>query len=99
MKISPLALIALAALTACAAAALARLGLRAAPARTPEEREAFERWSPILLALPGVERWSAAERRSLARVACLKGAVDELHYVRALQAQRKLWRALCALVR
>jgi len=84
---------------ACEAAALARLGLRAAPARTPEEREAFERWSPILLALPGVERWSAAERRSLARVACLKGAVDELGYVRALQAQRKLARALCSLAR
>jgi hypothetical protein len=83
----------------CAAAALQRLGLRSSGARGAEQRQAFERWSPILLALPGVERWSPAERRALARVACLKGAVDELSYLRALQGQRKLWRALCALAR
>jgi len=84
---------------ACAAAALARLRLRRAPARGREELAAFERWAPILCALPGVERWSAPERAALARVACLKGALDELAYVRALQSQRKLWRALCALAR
>jgi hypothetical protein len=83
----------------CARAALARLRLRAIPARGAEERQAFERWAPLLCALPGVERWSASERAALARVACRKGAVDELEYVRALQAQRKLRRALCALAR
>jgi len=44
--------------------------------------------------LRGVERWSAA-----LRVARLRGAVDELRYVRALQAHRQLRRALCALAR
>ncbi len=82
---------------ACARAAEARLGRSGA--RTADERRAFERWAPLLCALPGVERWSRAERRGAARVACLKGALDELRYVRALRSQRRLWRALCALAR
>jgi len=81
----------------CARAAQSRLG--SSGARSAEERQAFERWAPILCALPGPERWSRAERRAAARVASLKGAVDELGYVRALQSHRKLWRALCALAR
>ena len=78
---------------ACAAAAAAHLGIRL------RASQSFERWAPLLLALPGVERWSRAERAALARVAEFKGCVDELEYVRALQQHVPLWRALCALAR
>jgi hypothetical protein len=78
---------------------LARHGSEAQCARAARVPRATERWAPILLALPGIERWSPAERRAAARVARLKGAVDELRYVRALQAHKRLWRALCALAR
>ncbi|MBK7641479.1 MAG: hypothetical protein IPJ19_00270 [Planctomycetes bacterium] len=83
----------------CARRALARLGLRAPPARSAQERRAFERWAPLLCALPGLERWSPAERRAAALCACRKGAQDELEYVRTLQGARSLRRALCALAR
>jgi len=72
---------------------LARHGSEAQCARAAGVPRTSERWAPILCALRGVER------RSVARVARLKGAVDELEYVRALQAHTQLRRALCALAR
>ena len=58
------------------------------------ERLAWQRWSPLLLVLPGVANWSAAERRALAAVARSKGGRAESDYVRLLDAHGKLRRAL-----
>lgn len=63
------------------------------------ERLAFERWAPLILALPGVEAWTLAERRALGRVARAKGGSSEDEFVRRLDAHRRARRALLALAR
>jgi hypothetical protein len=57
----------------------------------------FARWAPLVLALPGVERWSAAERRALLAVIRAKGGPRESEYVLRFDRHRKLRRALLAL--
>jgi hypothetical protein len=61
-----------------------------------DENEAlwWRRWSPLLLALPGVDSWSAAERTSLVEVVRCKGGRRESEYVRLLDGHPKLRAAL-----
>lgn len=58
------------------------------------ERLAWLRWSPLMLVLPGVAKWSPAEREALAAVARAKGGRRESDYVRLLDAHRPLRAAL-----
>jgi hypothetical protein len=62
------------------------------------EREAFERWAPVLAQIRDLERWPAAERRRLVRLVRAKGARSEAPYHRLLGASRRLPAALAALV-
>jgi hypothetical protein len=66
---------------------------------TPDEKLAWTRWGPLILALPGVERWPAAERRSLAAVARAKGGRRESEFVRSFDSHPRLRAALKRLVR
>ena len=84
---------------ACAREAAALLGEGPGRGWSAGERLAFERWAPLVLALPGVARWSAAERRALARVACAKGGRRESDFVRAFDAHPKLRAAVADLAR
>jgi len=74
----------------CRAEAASRLG--AGPDRrwTAGETLAWERWSPLVMALPGLERWSAAERRALAEVIRAKGGRRETEFVRRFDAHARL---------
>ena len=83
----------------CAAEARARVGLRSFAGWSADERAAFHRWAPVLLLLPGVERWSAAERRALAEVVRAKGGRRESEFVQLFDAHPKLPRALARLAR
>lgn len=64
---------------------------------SPGERLWWRRWSPIVLTLPGVARWSRAERRALAAVVRAKGGRHESDYVRRFDAHPKLRRAMLRL--
>jgi hypothetical protein len=88
-----------AALETCAHEAGARFGLRAWRSWSGEARAAWVRWAPVVLALPGLERWSASERRALAQVIRLKGGRRESDFVRAFDAHPKLRHALARLAR
>jgi hypothetical protein len=80
-----------------ASRALMRLtGLRSLRSFTPGERLAWRRWSPFVLALPGVSRWSAAERRALARVVRAKGGRRESDFSALFDGHPKLGRAVFA---
>jgi hypothetical protein len=79
------------------AEARALLGVRSFAGWTTEERLWWRRWSPLVGTIPGLARWSAAERRALARVIRAKGGRRESDYVRRLEAHSKLRRALLAL--
>lgn len=81
----------------CAEDAARLLGVRSFARFTPGERLAWERWSPLMLALPGVERWTREDKRALARVARAKGGRRESDFVRLFDAHRKLRRALLKL--
>ena len=72
-------------------------GLRSLRGFTPAERLAWRRWSPFVLALPGLTRWSAADRRAVARVVRAKGGRRESDFVALFTAHPRLARALFAL--
>jgi len=61
------------------------------------ERLAWERWSPLVLNLPGVRRWGVAEKRALVRVVRAKGGRHESDYAMLFDRHRLLRRAVRAL--
>jgi hypothetical protein len=69
-------------------------GLRSFQGFTRDERDAWRRWSPFVLAVPGLSRWSAAERRALARVVRAKGGRRESDFVQLFDAHSRLTSAL-----
>jgi len=81
----------------CSTAAARRLGLRSLRGWSAGERQAWERWSPLVMALPGVERWGEAERRALVRVVRAKGGRRDADFVRLFDAHGPLQRAVLRL--
>ncbi len=84
-------------LQVCSREAARLLALRSFRGWSVGERLWWERWSPLVLALPGVQRWSAAEKRALARVIRAKGSRRESDYVRLFNRHPRLWRSLLKL--
>jgi hypothetical protein len=72
-------------------------GVRSFVGWSAGERLSWRRWSPLLLAIPSIARWTAAERRGAAEVARAKGGRRESDFVHAFDAHPKLRRALLAL--
>ena len=64
---------------------------------TPTRRTAWERWSPIVLALPGITRWSAANRRALIDVINAKGGRRESDFVMLFDQHQPLQSAILKL--
>ena len=73
------------------------LGVRSMRGWTEGERLAFRRWSPLVHVLPGLTRWSAAERRALVDVVQAKGGRRESEFVWRFDRHRRLREALRAL--
>jgi len=74
------------------AAAMLEVGSLAKLARG--ERVAWDRWAPLVCLLPGVRRWSAAERRDLGRVIRAKGGRHESEFVRRFDDHPRLGAAI-----
>jgi hypothetical protein len=85
------------AIRVCAGEAAELLGVRSFRRFTKPERLAWERWSPLMLALPGVKRWTEEEKRALANVARAKGGRRDSDYIVLFDAHKKLRRALLRL--
>jgi len=85
-------------LSECEREAAALLGIRSRTGWSAGERLWWRRWSPVVLAVPRVARWSPEDRRALAAVVRAKGGRRESDYVRRFDAHRKLRRALLAIV-
>jgi hypothetical protein len=75
----------------------ARLGLRGWRRWSASERQALERWAPVLDLIPDLARWGRTERAALAALVRAKGGRRESDYVQAFDRHRRLRRALCAL--
>jgi hypothetical protein len=69
-------------------------GLRSFDGWTAGERLAWQRWSPLILASPGLSRWSAANRRALMRIVRAKGGTSETDFLARFNAHPLLGRAL-----
>jgi hypothetical protein len=78
----------------CRIEAARRLGLRAPPRGTQAQRLWWDRWAPLVMGLPGIGRWTPAQRASLVRVIEAKGGASEIEYVRLFDRHRALRRAL-----
>ncbi len=78
----------------CAREAARLLGVRSMSRFTRGERLAWRRWSPLILILPGVERWSREDRRNLVAIVRAKGGRHESDYVLRIDRHRRLRRAI-----
>lgn len=58
------------------------------------ERLWFERLAPMISLIPGLEKWSAADKQDLVALIRAKGRPQESEFVRLLSGNRKLRRAL-----
>ena len=61
------------------------------------EKLAWERWAPLVDALPGVSRWGRSDKAALARVIRAKGGPSEAKYVQLFDRHKKLRAALLRL--
>ncbi len=81
----------------CAVEAAQLLGVRSSRRFSPGERLWWERWAPLIMALPGVSRWSTANRRALVEVVRAKGGRRESEFVTRFDRHRRLRSAVLAL--
>ena len=82
----------------CAGEAARLCGVRGWKRWPVAERLWWMRWSPLVLVLPGVARWSPAERAALVKIIRTKGGRRETDFVRLFDAHGSLRRALLKLV-
>jgi len=68
-------------------------GLKSLSGFTRDERAAWRRWAPLIASIPGVGRWSAAERRQLADIARAKGKRREIEFLVRYAAHSRLIRS------
>ena len=84
---------------ACEREAGMLLGVRSISGWSAAEQHAWRRWAPLVTLLPGVSRWSAAERAAAADVIRAKGGQREDAFGRAFDAHPKLGASLAELLR
>jgi len=83
----------------CGREAAALLGAGSLRGWSADERMWFTRWAPLVLALPGVGRWSARERRELLAVIRAKGGRRESGFAPLFARHRRLRAGVLALAR
>jgi hypothetical protein len=86
-------------LDVCSREAARLLGVRSLEGFSPGERLAWRRWAPLILMLPDVKSWTAAERRAAARVVRAKGGRRESDFVRLFDRHRRLREAVLDLAK
>ncbi len=74
----------------CSAEAAKRLGVRSLSRFSRSEKLLWERWSPLVMALPGIARWKPEQRRALAQLIRAKGGRRESEYVKRFNRHPRL---------
>jgi hypothetical protein len=82
---------------ACEREAARFAGVRSLAGFTNAERLAWVRWSPVIVLLPGIERWTTPEKRALVGVVKAKGGPRESDFVLRFDRHRRLRGSLRAL--
>lgn len=81
----------------CVTEAAHILGAQGIDSMPRDVRQAWQRWAPYVVVLPGVGGWSKRDRTDLASVINAKGAPCELDYLRSFDRHTRLKGALDAL--
>jgi len=81
----------------CSREAARLLGLRSLRRFTSGERLAWNRWSPVIMALKGIESWSPPQKRALVDVVRAKGGQRESRFVELFDGHRRLQKAIVKL--
>jgi hypothetical protein len=81
----------------CADEAARLLGVRSSSSFSAGERVAWRRWAPLVLILPGIERWNARDRNELVKVIRAKGGRRESDFVTRFDRHAKLRKAIVRL--
>jgi hypothetical protein len=84
-------------LRSCSREAASLLGQHSLRGFRAGERLAWERWSPLVLILPGLDRWSPQEKRALVEVVRAKGGRRETEFVSRFDRHARLRRAVLRL--
>ena len=61
---------------------------------SPGERLAWDRWGPLIMILPGLNRWPRPDKRALVQVVRAKGRRRESDYLLRFDQHRRLRRAI-----
>jgi hypothetical protein len=78
----------------CSKEAAKLLGVRSLRGFSPGERLAWQRWAPLILILPGVQRWPRADKRELVNIVRAKGGRQESQYALRFDRHRRLRQAI-----
>jgi hypothetical protein len=62
-----------------------------------DQKQAWERWAPLVGVLPGVGQWSARDKRALASLINAKGSAHELDYLHMFDRHARLRNAIVEL--
>lgn len=81
----------------CVREATELLGMTSLRDLNRDERQAWERWSPLVMVLPGVERWSKRDKVALVSVITAKGGRRETDYLHKFDQHPRLREALLEL--
>ena len=74
----------------CASEAARLLGRKTTPGGSRSRRLAWERWAPLVLALPGLAGWSVRDKNALAATIDAKGSHHERDFVLLFDKHRRL---------
>jgi hypothetical protein len=70
------------------------LGVRSLRGYSAGEKLAWKRWSPLIMAIKGVQNWSPSDKRALVQVVRAKGGQHESRFVRLFDNHTRLRKAI-----
>jgi hypothetical protein len=82
------------AIATCVKEAINLLGVDTLRGLTRSERQAWERWSPLVTLLPGLDKWGVRDKKALALLINAKGGQREVDYLHQLDRHKRLRQAL-----
>ncbi len=81
----------------CSKEAARVLGVRSLRGFSAGEKLAWERWSPLVMSIRGVQDWSPSDKHALIQVVRAKGGLRESRFVRLFDNHRRLRKAILKL--
>jgi hypothetical protein len=83
----------------CVKEAMQKLNVATLRDLSRDQKQAWERWAPLVGVLAGVDQWSARDKRALASLIKAKGSPHELEYLHLFDSHMRLRNAIADLAR